>query len=113
MGHLSNIERRRQGGGHCKTGINLRKLAGVPDVLSGIVGKNNKANNIAQLKIDDTIISDDGMMAESFNDYFVNIAAKLANEIENNTVDPVLSDNVITRPDLSSLKLTQKKYFSN
>ena len=40
MGHLSNIERRGQGGGHCETGINLRKLAGVPDVLSGIVARN-------------------------------------------------------------------------
>ena len=37
LGHLSNIERRGQGGGHCETGINLQKLAGVPDVLSGIV----------------------------------------------------------------------------
>ena len=40
------------------------------------------------------------MIAESFNDYFVNIGAKLANEIENNTLDPVLSDNVITRLDI-------------
>ena len=46
LGHLSNIERRGQRGGHCKTGINLRKLAGVPDVLSGIVGILAATNSI-------------------------------------------------------------------
>ena len=40
------------------------------------------------------------MIAESFHDYFVNIGAILANQIENNTLDPVLSQNVITRPDI-------------
>ena len=40
------------------------------------------------------------MIAESFNDYFVNIGAKLANEIENNTPRPVLSHSVIDRPDI-------------
>ena len=69
-------------------------------LINELLGKNNKANNIAQLKIDNTIITDGRMIAESFNDYFVNIGAKLANEIENNTLDPVLSHNVITRPDI-------------
>ena len=49
-------------------------------LINELLGKNNKANNIAQLKTDDTIITDDRMIAESFNDYFVNIGAKLANE---------------------------------
>ena len=47
------------------------------------------------------------MIAESFNDYFVNIGAKLANEIENNTLDPVLSHNVITRPEDIQFKFSE------
>ena len=33
------------------------------------------------------MITNDRMIAESFNDYLVNIGAKLANEIENNPLD--------------------------
>ena len=49
-------------------------------VINNLLGKNRKSNNIPQLKIDDIIISDDNLIAESLNDFFINIGAKLASE---------------------------------
>ena len=54
-------------------------------VINNLLGKNRKSNNIPQLKIDDIIISDDNLIAESLNDFFINIGAKLASEIECDT----------------------------
>ena len=69
-------------------------------LINELLGKNNRANNVAQLKTDDIIITNDRKIAESFNDYFVNIGAKLANEIENNLLDSNSSENNFFRPDI-------------
>ncbi len=59
------------------------------------MGKNTKSNNISQLKIDDvTTISDDKLLAETFNEFFVNIGTKLASEIEYESVNANLGDNI-------------------
>ena len=59
------------------------------------------------------MITNDRKIAESFNDYLVNIGAKLANEIENSPLDS--SENNFFRPDfnLSFLKFINTKLFSN
>ena len=54
-------------------------------LINNLLGKNRKSNNIPQLKIDDIIISDDNLIAKSLDDFFVNIGAKLASEIESDT----------------------------
>jgi hypothetical protein len=66
-------------------------------LINELLGKNNRGNNISQLKIDETIISDDIKIAESFNNYFVSIGAELASEIENNSLDSSSSENVNSR----------------
>ena len=51
-------------------------------LINDLLGKNRKSN-ISQLKIDDvTTISDDKLLAETFNEFFVNIWTTLASEIE-------------------------------
>ncbi|CAB4021886.1 Hypothetical predicted protein, partial [Paramuricea clavata] len=69
-------------------------------LINNLLGKNNKSNNISQLKVEDVIISDDIKIAESFNDFFVNIGAKLANEIEINSTDFTSLQSVPSRPDI-------------
>ena len=46
-----------------------------------------KTNNIGELFIDDVSISDDSLIAETFNDCFVNIGSKLAAEVSGNLSD--------------------------
>ena len=51
------------------------------------MGKNMKSNTISQLKMDNSVISDDKLKSEALNDFFVNIGAKLAAEIEDNSLN--------------------------
>ena len=39
-------------------------------------------SNVKQLIIDDTIISDDKLIAESFNEYFINVGINIGTEAE-------------------------------
>jgi hypothetical protein len=81
-------------------------------LINEFLGKDNRANNISQLKIDETIISHDMKIAESFNAYFVSIGAKLAAEIESNSLDSSSSQYVISRLDIQFKfhELTYMKY---
>jgi hypothetical protein len=54
--------------------------------INHLLGKNFKSNNIPQLKIGDTIISDNLMIAEAFNDFFVRIGPKLSAEIDHDAL---------------------------
>jgi hypothetical protein len=60
------------------------------------LGRNFKSNNIPQLKIGDTIISENLTIAEAFNDFFVSIGPKLSAELDHDTRD--LSENLGTSP---------------
>ena len=52
-------------------------------LINTLLGKQNKNHtSIKELIIDDAIISDEQSIAESFNNFFVNIGAKLASEID-------------------------------
>ena len=53
-------------------------------LINSLLRKNRKSNNVPQLKIDDITISDDNLIAESLNDFFVNIGKELASVIESN-----------------------------
>ena len=64
--------------------------------INHLLGRNFKSNNIPQLKIGDTIISDNLMIAEAFNDFFVSIGPKLSAEIVHDAQD--LSENPSTSP---------------
>jgi hypothetical protein len=64
--------------------------------INHLLGRNFKSNNIPQLKIGDTIISDNLTIAEAFNDFFVSIGPKLSAELDHDTLD--LSENLGTSP---------------
>ena len=46
------------------------------------MGKNDKSNNVNELLVNDRSISDSTTITNEFNDYFINIGAKLAAEYD-------------------------------
>ena len=50
--------------------------------INHLMGKNYESNNIPQIKIGETIISDNLMLAEAFKDFFVSIGPKLSDEFD-------------------------------
>ncbi len=78
------------------------------NLINHLIGKNVKSNTISQLKTDSSVISDDKLKSEAFNDFFVNIGAKLAAEIEENS----LNTNSFARGDSRPILLTPI-FFSN
>ena len=51
-------------------------------LINDLLGKRRKSNNITELCVDDVTISEDASIAETFNDFFVDIGSKLASEID-------------------------------
>ncbi len=51
-------------------------------LISTLLGRKGNQTNVKQLIIDDIIISDDKSIAESFNDYFINVVINIATESE-------------------------------
>ena len=51
-------------------------------LINILLGRKRKLNNVKQLIIDDTIISDDKLIAESFNEYFINVGINIGAESE-------------------------------
>ena len=49
-------------------------------MINAISGRKRKSPSIKELLINDTIVSDDKVIAESFNDFFTNIGINLAAE---------------------------------
>ena len=49
-------------------------------LINSLLGRNNKLNNVSVLSFNENEISDSKSIAEVFNDYFVNIGGKLAEE---------------------------------
>ena len=61
-------------------------------LINNLLGKNTKKNNITELLIDDIPTSDDRLIAETMNEYFVTIGSKLASEIGCDLPDETNSD---------------------
>ena len=75
-------------------------------LINTLLGKQNKNHtSIKELIIDDAIISDEQSIAESFNNFFVNIGAKLASEID----DCLMRNQQIICPQQSSQYLNLTK----
>jgi hypothetical protein len=49
-------------------------------LINSLIGKTSKDNNITELCVDDSSTSDDCVIAETFNEFFVSIGSKLASE---------------------------------
>ena len=79
--------------------------------INHLLGKNYKSNNIPQIKIGETIISDNLMIAEAFNDFFVSIGPKLSDEFDH--VTPDFPEKLTTGPEslftLSEIKMRKNE----
>ena len=51
-------------------------------LINTLLGRKQKLSNVKQLIIDDTIISDDKLIAESFKEYFINVGINIETESE-------------------------------
>ena len=51
-------------------------------LINTLLGRKQNLSNVKQLFIDDTIISDDKLIAESFNEYFINVGINIGTESE-------------------------------
>jgi hypothetical protein len=49
-------------------------------LINSLTGKNNKANSITEISVNNRNISNSKFIAEAFNEYFVNIGPNLASE---------------------------------
>ena len=65
-------------------------------LINTLLGKNNKTNNLSELLVNDNLVSDPKSMADSLNDYFVNIGLTLAAEYEEEScnIAQTTSDNI-------------------
>ena len=70
--------------------------------INTLLGRKRKNANINELIINDKVISDDKIMAETFNEYFINIGMKMAAESGNQSTDTCNSERDVNPP---------KKYF--
>jgi hypothetical protein len=68
-------------------------------LINGFLGRQKKTHtNIREIIVDDANISDNRQIAESFNDFFVNIGKKLASEI-NYSPDETSMNNLTSSPE--------------
>ncbi len=67
--------------------------------INHLLSKIYKSNNIPQLIIGDTIVSDNLLIAEAFNDFFGSIGPKLSAEIDQVATDLSESENLVTSPE--------------
>ena len=66
--------------------------------INTLLGRKRKNANINELIINDKVISDDKSMAETFNEYFINIGVKMAAESGNQTTDSCNSERDVNPP---------------
>ena len=66
--------------------------------INTLLGRKRKNANINELIINDKVISDDKIMAETFNEYFINIGMKMAAESGNQSTDTCNSERDVNPP---------------
>jgi hypothetical protein len=49
-------------------------------LINSLLGKNNKSNNVNELLVDGTSVSEPKSITDAFNDYFISIGSRLAAE---------------------------------
>ncbi len=58
----------------------LKDLKKTWSLINSLTGKNNKSTSITEILVNNNSVSDSKLIAESFNEYFVNISPSLATE---------------------------------
>ena len=91
----------------------IRDCANVKDpkkswsLINSLLGKNSKSNQINELKLNNNTITDSTLIAESLNNYFINIGPQLASEISFYE-EP---DNDLNNENVSGARLSQNTSF--
>ena len=91
----------------------IRDCANVKDpkkswsLINSLLGKNSKSTHINELKLNNNIITDSTLIAESLNNYFINIGPQLASDISFYE-EP---DNDLNNENVSGARLSQNTSF--
>ena len=68
----------------CAKSKNIKKSW---SLINSLTGRNKKSSSITEISVNDSNIVDPKLIAEHFNDYFVNIGPKLASEVSDASSD--------------------------
>ena len=68
----------------CAKSKNIKKSW---SLINSLTGRNKKSSSITEISVNDSNIVDPKLIAEYFNDYFVNIGPKLASEVSDASSD--------------------------
>ena len=91
----------------------IRDCANVKDpkkswsLINSLLGKNSKSTHINELKVNNNTITDSTLIAESLNNYFINIGPQLASDISSYE-EP---DNDLNDENVSGARLSQNTSF--
>ena len=91
----------------------IRDCANVKDpkkswsLINSLLGKNSKSTHINELKVNNNTITDSTLIAESLNNYFINIGPQLASDISSYE-EP---DNDLNNENVSGVRLSQNTSF--
>ena len=78
-------------------------------LINSLTGENNKANSITEISVNNRNITNSKLIAEAFNEHFVNIGPNLASEANHELPEEEMNKCYIPNPqktqNFSSIKL--------
>ena len=69
-------------------------------LINSLTGRNNKTNNITEISVNNPSINDTKLIAEAFNEYFINVGLKLASEVNCELLEEEMNNVYIPNPQL-------------
>ncbi len=72
---------------------NLKDFKKIWSLINSLTGKNNKSTNITEIVVSNNSITDSRLIAEYFNDFFVNIGPSLASEASEDPLAQHITDS--------------------
>ncbi len=85
--------------GECAKLSDLKKTW---SLINSLTGKNNKSNSITEISVNNRNISNSKLIAEAFNEYFVNIGPNLASEANDELPEEEMNNNYIPNPQINA-----------
>ncbi len=76
----------------------LSDLKNTWSLINSLTGKNNKSNTITEISVNNRSISNSKLIAEAFNEYFVNIGPNLASEANQELPEEEMNNSYIPNP---------------
>ncbi len=85
--------------GECAKISDLKKTW---SLINSLTGKNNKSNTITEISVSNRNISNSKLIAEAFNEYFVNICPNLASEANQELPEEEMNNSYIPNPQINA-----------